>query len=61
MHDSFGLGKLNPSHRSPEKHQPLTHEETLVTVNAFRPDTMMEHRQRQAEIDAAWKQMQDYW
>ena len=53
--------ELNPSHRSPKKHQPLTHEETLVTINAFHPDTVIEITQRQAEIDAAWKQMQDYW
>ena len=53
--------ELNPSHSRPKKRQPLTHEETLETINAFRPETMIEIKQRQAEIDDAWKRMQNYW
>ena len=52
---------LDPSHRSSKKHQPLTHKETMKTVHAFHPDTVAEVSQTRAEIDAAWKQMQDYW
>ena len=33
----------------------------LVAVHAFHPDTVAEVRQTRAEIDAAWKRMQDYW
>ena len=53
--------ELNPSHSRPKKHQPLTHEETLKTIDAFRPGTMIKIKQRQAEIDDAWKRMQNYW
>ena len=53
--------ELNPSRSRPKKHQPLTHQETLETINAFRPETMIEIKQRQAEIDDAWKRMQNYW
>ena len=52
---------LNPSRSRPKKHQPLTHEETLKTIDAFRPGTMIKIKQRQAEIDDAWKRMQNYW
>ena len=52
---------MNPSRSRPKKHQPLTHEETLKTIDAFRPETMIKIKQRQAEIDDAWKRMQNYW
>ena len=53
--------ELNPSHKSPKKHKPLTHEESLETINAFREETMTEIRQTQEEINAAWEQMRNYW
>ena len=53
--------ELNPSHKSPKKHQPLTHEESLETINAFREGTMTEIRQTQKAINAAWEQMRNYW
>ena len=53
--------ELNPSHKSPKKRQPLTHEESLETINAFREGTVTEIRQTQEEINAAWEQMRNYW
>ena len=53
--------ELQPSHRPSRKHQPLTREETMVTVDAFHPNTVTEVRQKRAEVDAAWKRMQEYW
>ena len=41
------------------KHQLLTREETMATVDAFHPNTVAEVRQTRAEIDAAWKRLQD--
>ena len=55
------MGQLNPSHSRPKKHQPLTHEESLETINAFREETMTEIKQTQEKINAAWKQMRNYW
>ena len=52
---------LDPSHRSSKKHRPLTHEETMVTVDACHPDTVAEVRKTCAEIGDAWKRMKDYW
>ena len=52
---------MNSSHKRPEKHKPLTHEERLETINAFREGTMTEIRQTQEEINAAWEQMRNYW
>ena len=52
---------LDPSHRPSMKHQLLTHEETLTTVDAFHPLTVTEVSRTRAEIHAAWKQMQEYW
>ena len=43
------------------KHQLLTHEETMATVDAFDPNTLMEVKKTRAAIDAAWKRMQEYW
>ena len=52
---------MNPSHKRPKKHKPLTHEESLETINAFREGTMTEIRRTQEEINAAWEQMRNYW
>ena len=53
--------ELNPSHKRPKKHKPLTHEERLETINAVREETMTEIKQTQEEINAAWEQMRNYW
>ena len=53
--------ELNPSHKRPKKHKPLTREETMVTVDAFHPDTVAKVMETRAEVDAAWNRMQDYW
>ena len=55
------MEKLNPSHKRPKKHQPLTHEERLETINAVREETMTEIKQTQEKISAAWEQMRNYW
>ena len=53
--------ELNPSHKRPKKRRPLTHEESLETINAFREETMTEIKQTQEKINAAWEQMRNYW
>ena len=55
------MEKLNPSHKRPKKHKPLTHEERLETINAVREETMTEIKQTQEKINAAWEQMRNYW
>ena len=52
---------LDPSHRPSMKHQLLTEEETFETVDAFHPDTVAEVARTRAEIEAAWKEMKEYW
>ena len=53
--------ELNPSHKSPKKHKPLTHEERLETINAVREETMTEIKQTQEKINVVWEQMRNYW
>ena len=55
------MEKLNPSRKRPKKHKPLTHEESLETINAFREGTATEIKQTQENINAAWEQMRNYW
>ena len=50
---------MNPSHKRPKKHKPLTHEDRLETINAAREETMTEIKQTQEKINAAWEQMRN--
>ena len=43
------------------KHQPLTKEKRLETVNAFRPETVAEVARTRALVNAAWKEMKGNW
>ena len=52
---------MDPNHRPSKKHKPLTRDETMVTVDAFHPDTVAKVMETRAEVDAAWNRMQDYW
>ena len=52
---------LHPDHKPSRKHQLLTQEETMATVDAFDPLTVAKVTQTRAEIETAWKRMQEYW
>ena len=43
------------------KHQLLTEEETLETVDAFHPDTVAEVARTRALVAAAWTEMKENW
>ena len=52
---------LDPNHKVPEKHKPVTKEEALVTLDAFHPRMLAAIERARQEVQACFAEMQEYW